>query len=381
VSWQPIDLTDDAYAVESEPPKTCGLLYLGKRHAISGPPESTKTLLAAILGLEHMRAGHGKFALADFEMDATTFRTLLEDLGASRDEIGRVFYVNPSGPPEQSDLEALADAGVTLVFIDAAAGAYVASQLDDNKRTDVELFALSWVDPLWRRGITTALIDHVTKNIEGRGRYAIGSERKLGAVDVHLGLEVIKQLHRGANGLIRVHTNKDRPGHLSRPYAAEIELQSDPDSHRIKWAVSPSSRGDSNSPDGGDTFRPTVLMERVSAHLERQTAPVRRSEIARDVTGKRAYVLKAIDVLIAEGHAAPDTDGRITHISRFPVPDTVPDGSRNQDGGRFPGSLPLQGGTGTGTGTTHGTTNGSNGSPPDDTELERLANLGQQLGL
>ena len=63
----------------------------------------------------------------------------------------------------------------------------------------------------------------------------IGSERKLGTVDVHLGFESVWPLHRGSDGHIKVVTHKDRPGFLPRPNAAEIVLESDPVSHRVSW--------------------------------------------------------------------------------------------------------------------------------------------------
>ena len=94
----------------------------------------------------------------------------------------------PANPPAPTSPRS-SRRSVTLVVIDAAAGAYDASGLDDNKRQDVERFARAWVRPLFEIGITTLLIDHVTKNTETRGKYMIGSERKLGGVDVHLGLE------------------------------------------------------------------------------------------------------------------------------------------------------------------------------------------------
>jgi hypothetical protein len=123
VTWEPINLAAPDYATPAEPPYCCGLLYRGKRHAISGPPEAAKTLLTLILGLEHMRGDHGAFALIDFETGPNSIRLLLEDLGATLDEIGAVLYFEPEGPPTDDDLGLLTDAGVTLAAIDAAAGA------------------------------------------------------------------------------------------------------------------------------------------------------------------------------------------------------------------------------------------------------------------
>jgi hypothetical protein len=253
VSWDAVNLAAPDFETAPEPPITCGLIYRGRRHALSGPPEAAKTVAAVIFGLEHYRAGHGRFALVDFEMGEHSTRLLLAELGATIDEIAAVYYVAPDRPPDAVDVDAIAEAGVTLVVIDATAGAYDASQLDDNKRGDAEKFSRAWVRPLWDRGIATILVDHVVKNADNRGRYAIGSERKLGTVDVHLGLHAVKQLHRGGDGLVVVSTHKDRPGHLQRPRAAELELRSDPETHRIAWKFR--AAGDADSRRRGNRQR------------------------------------------------------------------------------------------------------------------------------
>jgi hypothetical protein len=328
VSWQRIDLSDPQYDRPTEPPAICGLIYRRKRHTISGPPESLKTLLALIFGLEHMRAGEGTFALVDFEMGEHAARLLLHDLGATLDEIGSVYYITPTGPPEQADLDAITAAGVTLAIIDAAAGAYSASELDDNKRADAEIFSRTWIAPLWLRNITTIVLDHVVKNSDARGKFAIGSERKLGTVDVHLGLEAVKQLHRGTSGLVRILTHKDRPGHLDRPRAGEIELHSDPDTHRITWAFKPASKDSGDSDSGG--FRPTILMDRMLAHLEQQSEPVSCNAAATAVGGQRKWTLEAIRLLISDGTIAEQAGPRGAKLIGLPDRFPVPTGSQNQ---------------------------------------------------
>src|SRR5262249_20879962 len=136
VSWDVINLASPEFAVRPEPPVTCGLIYECKRHAVSGPPESMKTLAAHIFGLEHMRAGKGRYGVIDFEMGKEATRLLLVELQGTLEEIAAVYYVVASGPPELADVEAMVDAGVTLAVIDSAAGAYDLSDLDDNKRAD-----------------------------------------------------------------------------------------------------------------------------------------------------------------------------------------------------------------------------------------------------
>jgi hypothetical protein len=323
-SWQPVDLSADRYAQPTERPIVAGLIYRGKRHALIGPPEASKTLLALLLGLEWMRADHGRLALIDFEMGPNATRLLLTDLGATIDEIADVHYVAPDSPPTEQQLAAITAAGVTLAIIDAAAGAYDTSGLDDNKRGDVERFARSWIRPLWRtHGCTTVVLDHVVKATDARGRYGIGSERKLGGVDVQLGLEAITQLHRGSSGLIRISTHKDRPAHLRRPHAAELHLVSDPGTHRISWELrEPAATTDVVPGNADATWQPTALMEKISRWLAHQGEPVSRNTIERAGLGKKAqYVRKAIDALVAGGYITETGGARgarmHTHVRPF----------------------------------------------------------------
>jgi hypothetical protein len=333
MNWTRINLADPKYAKPAEPPATCGLIYLGKRHAFSGLPESAKTLLTLILGLEHMRAGHGGFAFIDFENGEEAVRLLLVELGATLAEIAAIHYINATGAPAVEDTTALYDDGVTLAAIDALAGAYDISQLDDNKRADAEIFARCWINPLWKCGIATIGLDHLVKNADNRGKFAIGSERKLGTVDVHLGFEAIRTLSRGGSGLIRIRTHKDRPGHLKRDYCAEIHLHSDPETHRIIWEIKPAS--DNLDPDG--TFRPTVLMDRVLEYVARNPAPISRSALADRVKGNRQYLLQAVEILVAEG--------RLREVERKLVPGrNVPElrndsESLNHGNGNVPGTF------------------------------------------
>ena len=99
MNWQALNLASPVYAQPSEPPTTCGLIYRGKRHLISGAPETAKTLIALIAALEEQRAGGG-VAYIDFESGPLETRRLLEDLGATEAEIGALLYFEPDGPPD-----------------------------------------------------------------------------------------------------------------------------------------------------------------------------------------------------------------------------------------------------------------------------------------
>lgn len=299
MSWQWINLASSEYDQPPARPTTCGLIYPGRRHVLSGPPESAKTLIAFILALEHLRAGGGPVAHVDFEMYAFETRRLLVDLGATTGELRDVWHAEPTEPPTIDVVDEMHVAGVQLAIIDAAAGAYDASGLDDGKRKDAEAFARQWVAPLFHRGIATIVLDHVVKNADGRAGWAIGSERKIGATDVHLGLAAVKHLTRGGTGLVNVTTHKDRHGWLPRPRAAELELVSDSDTHSITWTW----RTPTSQSGDGDHWQPTILMGRICDYLALQPEPVSRNTVEGAIKGKsRDWIRRAMDELLVDGY-------------------------------------------------------------------------------
>jgi hypothetical protein len=348
-SWTPINLNDlpDKPPIEPTLGNT-GLLYPGKRHVFSGPPESAKTLAAYTMLILVARTGHTGI-LIDFEMGSRDAKQRLQELGATHDELAHIPYLEPDTPATPERLGNLISLEPQLVVIDAAAGAYQAEGLDDNKRSDVERFSRLYVGAFWLAGIATIIIDHVVKASQERGKFAIGSERKLGSSDVHLGFDTIQPISRGTSGKYKITTHKDRGGCLPRGHTADFHLESDPDTHQISWKVtSPEVTVDEEG-----YFRPTHLMEKASVFLELQPEPVTRNTVTDAIGGRKSYVLKAIDALVRERFAA-ETDGPsrsklIASIRRYRenepadnpenpdhssvVPVWFHSGSGNQDGG------------------------------------------------
>jgi len=332
-------------------------------------------LLVYTLTIEEIRAG-GRVLLIDFETGPWDARDRLRDLGATDSELGQLLYLEPSTPATPETIAALADLEPSLVIVDAAAGAYANLGLDDNRRDDVESFAAVYVREFWLRGIATMLVDHVVKNGEKGGRYAIGSERKLGAADVHLRVETIVPLHRGGRGLYRVLVKKDRLGHLTRPVAGELEFVSNPDTHRITWTLTPAAE---HSDGAGEPFQPTFLMERVSKFIAEHDEPVSRNRIEKSGLGKQAsYVRDAIDDLATGGYIAEGRGARgarvYTHVRPFTTSSDTPEKDLVRP--RLTSSDEVA------------STSSDLVSPykgdevtDEDDELERLAALGDALGL
>ena len=370
MGWEPIDLR---YLGERPPIKLAleGLGYHGRRHGWSGPPESAKTTVAYIVLLEEARRAQ-RVMVVDFEMGPYDARDRFRDLGATDDDLEHLLFVEPDTPAGERTVGELVDRWQpTIVLFDSAAGAFDIQGLDDNRRQDTERLARAMVDPLRDRGIASITLDHVTKNPDGRGKYAIGSERKLGGTDVSLGFETKVPFSRGKTGVITVTVHKDRFGHLPRPRLADIELASDPETHSIAWAwKKPQSDGET------DTFQPTILMGRVSNYLATQPEPVSINTVEGAVRGKsRDWIRKAIEALIHGDYIAETKGARGARMLTLTRPYTTSPDLAGTSPGEDTRDLaylahPLQGGEVPG----EVKRRSQNGTPPGevDEELERL---------
>jgi hypothetical protein len=296
-TWEPVDLFADTSELPT--PTLGGIAYPETRHHLSGEPEGLKTWLVLILAAELIEQEKHVIYI-DLENGP---RAMLERLRSLRipDENAREYlsYINPSEPATtpgaRNDIRKLLELEPALAVIDSMAGALALHDLDPNSGRDVELFNRLLVDPLRSEGAATFLLDHVTKSRDTRSSYAIGSERKVGAADVHLGLEKIAPFGRGQTGRAKLIVHKDRLGWLPRPNLAELVLISNDDG-TITYRVDVNENGDAKP------FRPTTLMERVSRYLESQELPSTKNAIDGAVNGRREWVLRAIDALVVDGH-------------------------------------------------------------------------------
>jgi hypothetical protein len=239
----------------------------------------------------------------------------LLDLCVPRETIATQFhYVRPCEPLTEfgwRDLAPVLANNPTIIIIDGITEAMVMHSLELNDNSDVAMF----LDRLPRRlvalGAAVVMLDHVVKSRESRNRYAIGGQHKLAGVDVTYGLDVVKPFGRRRRGLVRLVVHKDRPGHVrgqaSGDVIAELQLESDPDGGVHLDLVGPSVGTDGE-------FRPTVLMERVSRHIEERPGCSTRS--IREVKGNHAGKDTALAKLIAEGFIRVDHDGSaVRHYS------------------------------------------------------------------
>lgn len=314
-SWAPLDLDRQLSDGQLEQPpellaRTDGpcLLHRSKIHNLIGEPESGKGWLALLASVERIHTGE-LVVYIDFEDTAATLVGRLQHLGVDLDTIQRRFwYLRPDEPltkKTRADLNDTLDNRPALVVIDGVTEAMTLLDLDLNSNSDVAKFLHTLPKVAADRGAAVLLIDHVVKNREARGRYSLGGQHKLAGVDVSYSLEVTEPFGRGRHGHAAVTVQKDRPGHIrahqtSRGHIATFHLDAtDPD--HLTARLDP--------PDATHTFRPTILMEKLSRHVEEH--PGINTRDLRAVGGKKSDAADlAARLLIDEGYMKKYRDGR-----------------------------------------------------------------------
>jgi hypothetical protein len=282
------------------------LVYPASRVLLSGEPEAGKSWAALVLVVEALNAGE---QAAWFDTDAMGPAAVVERLrmmGVQDSVIADRFrYSRADEALEQADLQEIADGlirgGFRVVVVDSWDPALEQAGYDPNSNADVNAFVRGFVNPLFRAGLLVALVDHVTKDKEKRGRYSAGAGAKLRAVDVHLGFSASadRRLDRQRDGSVSVKVHKDRGGHLDRRATYRLELVHE-DAGRISWDVLVKDA----SPGVDDGWRPTVLMERISRFLEVMGEPQAGTAITdgENVRGGKAKLKRALGYLVADGY-------------------------------------------------------------------------------
>jgi len=324
-SWEPLDVAsylDGTHVPEVAEllPRTDGvcLLYAGRLHSLHGESESGKSMVA-LAEVARLLAAGKRVLVLDFESDARTVVSRVVALGAPAAAIReRLRYVRPQEPPTDAAgreaLDALLSERYALAVIDGvtdALGMFGTSSLDLD---EVSRFMREFPRRIAREtGAATVLIDHVTKSSDTRGRFAIGSQAKLNALDgAAYVVEIGKPLGLGMRGSVKLRIAKDRPGSIRPacgPYrsgdrtqiAAEVTFDATGNDGRTLVTVEPPTSLIGQEPREAAPFRPTTLMERASEHLAQQSEPTTTSHLCELIGGRKENALLAVDALVAEG--------------------------------------------------------------------------------
>ena len=329
--WEPVNLNPVLRGEQVTPPPTVfersdgiRLLYPGRLNSLLGETESCKSWVAQAIVAQELAADH-HVIYADFEDGPESTVERLRALGVPAERIAaRLTYLNPGGKFDEL-AEAVVQEAITLrgppslAVIDGVTEAMSDIGLDPMSGTDVAVYYGG--SPRWlaRTGAAVALIDHVTKSQEGRGRWAIGSERKLSGLDgAAYGFETILPFGRGKTGTVRITVAKDRCGHIRQHAGAKsvvvmAELKSWPDDGVTVTFGPPETTGDG-------AFRPTYIMAKLSQAIETSPGLTTRA-LRAAVKGKNDVNDLALELLVSEGFVRVekgDRGARLHHpVRRF----------------------------------------------------------------
>lgn len=330
-TWQPVDLGPYLDGSYLPPVPTMlrrqdgrALIYPGRIHWVSGEPEALKTWLVLLACVQVLLDG-GTVVYIDLEDGPGGMTTRLLDLGVPASVVREKFrYLNPGGRLTDLDRLSLAPlvASAALLVIDACTESLAQQGLSSKDDTDIA----TWLDllPRWaaKLGPAVAVLDHVVKDAESRGRWATGSQHKLSGLDgVAFTLETVQPAGRGLVGRSRLYVSQDRHGQVRGPstvastggkhWAGDLVLDSTGPALEVVLHAPDEQTG---------PFRPTVIMQRVSEALTAAGRPLSGREVIDRVSGKQQTVRQALALLVDEGHVAVEDGPNRSKLHRLVNP-------------------------------------------------------------
>lgn len=296
------------------------LLYPGLVHSLHGESESGKSLVLQLETIRLINHGHDVLYI-DFESDPASITERLTTFGASPTAITNHFhYINPDVSPNATpnDIQAWTNMlarPYTLAVIDGVTDSLGVFGLSTKDNDDIARWQRILPKQVARAtGAAVAVIDHVVKDVEARGRFAIGGQAKMaGLTGAGYTVEIIQPLGRGIRGIIALRVGKDRPGHIrghAGPFrktdrtqeAARIIIDSTTNPPAV--TIEPPTQTADTNETTARPFRLTGLMEKISRYIEQSTQPPTQRQINLAITGKESVqknVTAAINTLITEG--------------------------------------------------------------------------------
>ncbi|MGH2545980.1 MAG: AAA family ATPase [Actinomycetota bacterium] len=259
-TWEPQDLGPVLRGeVTEEPPSILRwgddlcLIYAGKLHWWQGEPESGKTWLALHASAELLGAGR-TVVYMDLEDSPAGIVSRLRALGVTEEEIvARFRYLRPEERMDDRARTVLAglldELQPALVVVDGVTEMAQLHGLDPVGTRDVaELIAI--LRPFRRTGAAVVALDHVTKDRETRGRWALGSQHKLAGIDgAALLFRLREPFGRSREGVAALEVAKDRPGFLRGQAGAGKSLGQMhlvPDGEAVRVEFRPAGTGTRN---------------------------------------------------------------------------------------------------------------------------------------
>ncbi|MCE0488124.1 AAA family ATPase [Ornithinimicrobium sediminis] len=325
-SWAPVDLSSvaedasgtvvPAWWTRSDGPK---LIYPGMVHSVFGEPETGKSLLMQALSVEVLSLG-GRVLYVDFESDARSVTERLRLLGADTELLGRAFvYVRPTTghetPADRAQWDALLTTQFDLVVLDGITEAFSLFDVTSTDNDEVTTWMRAVPKAVAERtSAAVVLVDHVVKNREAQGRFAIGAQAKLMALTgAGYRLHLRESFEPGTSGRIALEVVKDRPGQVR---AASVAVDRS-NSRYAADAIVDSTSGSLSVvlvPPTGSERRargeePDHLKDRIRQAVTAQPG-MSQTALFDAVGGNKAAFTGAVNELQQEGVIRADRSGR-----------------------------------------------------------------------
>ncbi|WP_308117516.1 DnaB-like helicase N-terminal domain-containing protein [Streptomyces anatolicus] len=318
-----------------------GLFYPGRVNGIQGESEAGKSWVALVSCLVEMNRGNHVVYL-DFEdsEEGVVSRMLL--IGATPDSIHRLFhYVRPGSTPTPVQLRQfiarIGDLGPTLIIVDGVTEAMVMMGLELKENTEIAKFGRMLLRPLADTGAAVVPLDHVVKNNESRGRYALGGVHKLNAVDgVQYMLEAVRPFGINTEGRSRLRIAKDRPAQIRRHalpggrnpmhWFADLVIRSDGDEFAEAHLYPPIQHHDDPAEDAAVKDKAAQeeadIKERegaVLAVLGKAAEPMSKAALEELIPGRASVTRRALTRLVHGGHVTATKGPRGAALHSLPA--------------------------------------------------------------
>ncbi|MFH9403302.1 DnaB-like helicase N-terminal domain-containing protein [Streptomyces sp. NPDC017638] len=319
-----------------------GLFYPGRVNGIQGESEAGKSWVALISCLTEINRGNHVVYL-DFEDSEEGVVSRLLLIGANPRDIAQQFhYVRPGTTPTEAALRAfiarIADLGPSLIIVDGVTEAMVMLGLELKENTEIARFGRMLLRPLADTGAAVVPLDHVVKNNESRGRYALGGVHKLNAVDgVQYMLEAVRPFGINTEGRSRLRIAKDRPAQVRRHalpggrnpmhWFADLVIRST-DAEFAEAHLYPPTQH-TEDPQESAAVKDKAAQEEadirereaaVLAALEKATEPMSKAALEDLIPGRASVTRRALTRLVHAGRVLAERGPRGAALHSLPQP-------------------------------------------------------------
>lgn len=259
-SWWPVDLSLTLNGKGVPPPSLLrmdtgqALLYRGRANGVHGEPEGGKSWLGFITVAQILDA-NGRALYVDYEDDEVGVVERLRALGVQDSVIcsSQFCYVHPDEPLEDPkamsraarDLaELLSDERMfDLAVVDSYNEGMMVEGLNPLDNLDSGIFYARLIRHIISTGCGVLNVDHVVKNVDNRGSWALGAQHKRAMIrGASYQVEIDQPFGRGRTGSATIKVAKDTPGHVRRSVGpdkvvATLSLSSDPTTERLVYRL------------------------------------------------------------------------------------------------------------------------------------------------